>query len=265
MIGAVAGDVIGSQFERKPIKTKHFELFTDKCTFTDDSVMTIAVGAALLTGDLEHLAEKTIQSMRALGRCYPNAGYGARFYSWLQEKRPSPYRSWGNGAAMRVSACGYAARTLAEAELLAEIVTAVTHNHREGIRGAKATSAAVFMARSGYSRDEIKIYIDKKYYPLDFSLSRVRQDYRFDISCKGTVPYAIVSFLESDSYEDAVRNAISLGGDSDTLGAITGGIAEAFYGVPYGIREKAETYLDKRLKDMLHAFEYQYGPRPEEK
>ena len=263
MIGAVAGDIIGSRFEFNPIKSKEFELFTDNCTFTDDSVMTIAVGDALLTGDLERMAEHTIHSMRTLGRCYPNAGYGARFYCWLQEKRPSPYRSWGNGAAMRVSGCGYAGRTLAEAELLAEIVTEVTHNHPDGIKGAKATAAAVFMARTGYSREEIKIYIDRKYYPMDFSLNEVRPDYWFDISCKGTVPYAIASFLESDSYEDAIRNAISLGGDSDTLGAITGGIAEAFYGVPDNIREKAESYLDERLRDMLHAFEFQYGPRPE--
>ena len=258
MIGAIVGDIVGSRFEWHNIKTKKFELFTHRCSFTDDSVMTIAVADALMRadGNIDILPEYAVESMQRIGRPYPNCGYGGFFYNWLYSNNPLPYNSYGNGAAMRVSACGFAAKSLEEAKALSEAVTAVTHNHPEGIKGAEAVTAAIYLARSGYSVQEIKQHINDNYYPMDFSLDEIRDTYEFNVTCQNTVPQALKAFFESDSFEDAIRNAISIGGDSDTLAAITGGIAEAYYGVPQDIKEQALNYLDENLLEIVNSFYY---------
>jgi type I restriction enzyme M protein len=256
MLGAIIGDIVGSRFEFRNIKSKDFELLTDKCRFTDDSVMTLAIAAAILDskGNYNSLGEFAVLRMREFGSHYPNRGYGRMFMRWLFSENPEPYGSFGNGAAMRVSACGFAAKTLEETIMLSRKVTEITHNHPEGLRGAEAAAIAVFLAR-GRSKQEIRGHMDKYYYPLDFTLDSIRDEYGFDATCQGTVPQAIIAFLESEDFEDAIRNAVSLGGDSDTLAAITGGIAEAFYGIPASIRNKAVTYLDERLIEILNRFE----------
>ena len=263
MIGALVGDIVGSRFEWHNIKSKDFDLFTPDCFFTDDSVMSLAVAKAILeSGNApETLAVNAVKEMRRLGRAYPDAGYGGRFGVWLTEPDPKPYNSFGNGAAMRVSACGFAAKSLEEALALAHTVTAVTHDHPEGLKGGEATAAAVFLAASGKTREEIKAFVQSRYYPLDFTLDAIRPAYTFDESCQGTVPQALEAFFESTDFEDAIRLAVSLGGDSDTLAAITGGVAEAFYGVPATIREKAVTYLTKDLRAILDAFESAYNAK----
>jgi ADP-ribosylglycohydrolase len=257
MIGAIIGDIVGSRFEFHNNKSKEFELFTDKCFVTDDSVMTLAVAKAIMearkTGGsflrhLDDLREFAVKYMQEIGRKYPNCGYGKQFASWVFSKKPKPYNSFGNGAAMRVSPAGFAAGGRTEAIESASAVTKVTHNHKEGIKGAEATTVAIFMARSGASKAEIRERIHADYYPLDFRVDDIRDSYRFDETCQGTVPQAIEAFLESTSFEDAIRTAISLGGDSDTLAAITGGIAEAHYGVPEDIRARALEYLDDELR-----------------
>ena len=236
MLGAVIGDVVGSIYEHNNIKTKDFELFKPTCSFTDDTVMTIAVAKALLvtkekTAGMDELflKKELIKQMQKYGRQYPYAGYGEMFRSWLTLENPQPYNSFGNGSAMRVSPCGYIAVTLEEALELARISAEVTHNHPEGIKGAQATAAAIFLARCGKTKEEIKQYIEEYFYILDRTLDEIRPEYRFNGSCQGTVPQAIQAFLESTDFEDAIRNAVSLGGDSDTLAAITGGIAWAYY------------------------------------
>ena len=260
MIGAMIGDIVGSRFEWDNIKTKNFELFTSDCCFTDDSVMTLAVAQAILNseGDLEVLEREAAACMRTIGRKYPRAGYGARFGRWLMIDGLPPYNSFGNGSAMRVSPCGFAAKTLEEAIALADAVTKVTHNHPEGMKGAEATAAAIFLARGGASMQEIRDYIEQNYYKIDFTLDEIRPTYTFDVSCQGSVPQALEAFFESTSFEDAIRNAISIGGDSDTIAAITGGVAEAYYGVPEELREKAMKYLDDSQKEILHGFEVQF-------
>ncbi|MDO5022900.1 MAG: ADP-ribosylglycohydrolase family protein, partial [Eubacteriales bacterium] len=227
MLGAIIGDIIGSRFEWDNIKSKEFTLFTERCFPTDDSIMTLAVAAALLEkhekgGDLPKLA---IKYMQDFGRRYPHAGYGVNFTKWLKEENPKPYNSFGNGAAMRVSPCAMVAHSLEEALDLAEQVTAISHNHREGIKGAKALTTATYMAVSGRGIKEIKNAIEKDYYDIDFTLDEIRSDYSFDETCQGTVPQSLAAFFESTSYEDAIRNAISIGGDSDTVACITGAVA----------------------------------------
>ena len=261
MIGAIIGDIVGSRFEWDNIKTKEFDFFTPDCFFTDDSVMTLAVAQAILNcgGDLDALERETVACMRELGRRYPNAGYGGRFAMWLISINPKPYHSYGNGSAMRVSPCGFAAKTMEEAIALADAVTKVTHNHPEGMKGAEATAAAIFLARSGASMQEIRAHIEQNYYKIDFTLDEIRPTYTFDVSCQGSVPQALEAFFESTDFEDAIRNAISIGGDSDTIAAITGGIAEAYYGVPEHIREQALQYLDDRQKEILIAFEAKFS------
>ena len=263
MLGAIIGDIVGSRFEWHNNRNKDFEFLNQKCFFTDDSVMTLAIAKALLTcqEDLSDLSEKAVYWMQTIGRCYPNCGYGGHFGIWMFDDDPKPYGSYGNGAAMRVSACGFKAKTIEEAIMMARKVTEVTHNHKEGIKGAEATTVAIFMARSGASIDDIKDYINARYYKLDFKLDDIRFTYRFNETCQDTVPQAIEAFLESNSFEDAIRNAISIGGDSDTLAAITGGIAEAYYGIPADIRNKALTFLDKRLLNILLEFEKKYNDR----
>lgn len=197
--------------------------------------------------------------MQEIGRNYPDCGYGGHFRKWIFAKNPYPYNSWGNGAAMRVSACGFAGESLQEVIMLSRAVMEVSHNHPEGIKGAEATAVAVYLARTGNSIIEIRDYIDTHYYPMNFTLDGIRDTYRFDVSCQGSIPQAIMAFLESNSFEDAIRNAISIGGDSDTIAAICGGIAEAYYGIPAEIRKNALIFLDQRLLDILNAFESVYG------
>ena len=232
MIGAIIGDIIGSPYEFWPVRNKNFPLWSVNSSFTDDSVMTIAVGRALIRYRKERaeLTAALIEEMQALGKKYPYAGYGSGFRVWLDKEHPEPYNSYGNGSAMRVSACGYTARTMEEALALAAASAEVSHNHPEGIKGAQATAAAIFLARTGASKEEIGGYICDHFYVLDKTLDEIRPSYYFNETCQHTVPQAIIAFLESTSYEDAIRNAVSLGGDADTLGAITGGIAWAFYG-----------------------------------
>lgn len=257
MIGAIIGDIVGSRWEFHPIKTKVFPLFTSgRNRFTDDTVMTLAVAEALLTGQRGAvLAKTTTQLMQAAAQDYPHRGYGRSFRQWLKATHPRPYRSFGNGAAMRVSACAYAADTLEEVKRLAFTVTAITHNHHEGLKGAEATVVAIFMARQGASKDEIRAEIEKHYYPLGFTLSQIRPGYEFNETCQGSVPQGIRCFLEAKSFEDALRNAVSLGGDADTLAAIAGSIAEAYFGVPEQLRNTALTYLDEHQKALIDRFE----------
>lgn len=262
MIGAVIGDIVGSRFEFRSHKGKEFELFTDECRFTDDSVMTLAVAKALMdtakfilsadtcdpdVDNYQLLEIKAIQTMQEMGRQYPYCGFGGMFARWVFSDNPQPYHSFGNGAAMRISPVGFIAGTEGQVRQLSAAVTRVTHNHPEGIKGAEATAMAIFLARRGHTKEEIRKYIERHYYALDFTLDDIRDTYPFDVTCQGTVPQAVVAFLESTSFEDAIRNAISLGGDSDTLAAITGGMAEAYYGVPEALKEKALSYLDDEL------------------
>ena len=261
MLGAIIGDIVGSRFEWKNNKSKVFDLFTYRCSVTDDSIMSLAVAKSIIAchTDFSQLGNKAIECMQDVGRHYPDCGYGGHFHKWIFSKNPHPYNSWGNGAAMRVSACGFAGESIEEVIRLSRLVTEVSHNHPEGIKGAEATAVAIFLARTGSSIIEIRDFIDKHYYPMSFTLDSIRDDYKFDVSCQGSVPQAIMAFLESTSFEDAIRNAISIGGDSDTIAAICGGIAEAYYGIPTEIRKHALTFLDQRLLNILNEFESIYG------
>ena len=260
MLGAIIGDIVGSRFEWHNIKTKQFDFLTHSCFFTDDSVMSLAIAKAILDSkELTQLETNAVLCMQEIGRHYPNCGYGGSFYKWIFSSNPKPYNSYGNGAAMRISACGFAATSLEEAITMSKAVTEVTHNHPEGLKGAEATTVALYMARTGSSILEIRDYIDKHYYPMNFTLDGIRDNYQFNETCQNTVPQALMAFFESTSFEDAIRNAISIGGDSDTLAAITGGIAEAYYGIPEAIRKHALTFLDERLLGILNAFEARYG------
>ena len=260
MLGAIIGDIVGSIYEWNNHRSKEFTLLTYKNFFTDDSVMSLAVAKALLESkqDYSDLSNNVVKYMQEVGRNYPNCGYGGGFYNWMFSNNPKPYNSYGNGAAMRVSACGLVANSIEEAILLSKKVTEVTHNHPEGIKGAEATAVAIYLAKSGSNILEIRDYINKHYYPMNFKLDDIRDSYKFNETCQDTVPQAIEAFLESKNFEDAIRNAISIGGDSDTLAAITGGIAEAYYGIPTEIRKHALTYLDERLLAILVEFENIY-------
>lgn len=225
MLGAIAGDVIGSVYEGRPIKTTTFPLFDKDARFTDDTVLTVAVARSILRGT------DYLSSIKTVGRRYPNAGYGGTFIQWLFSDDSQPYNSWGNGSAMRVSPIGFAFDTVEDVLAEAEQSAAVTHNHPEGIKGAQATALAIFLARTGRDKPAIKREITTRFgYDLEPSLADIRPHYRFDVSCQGSVPQAIIAFLEANSVEEAIRNAISLGGDSDTQACLAGGIAEAFFG-----------------------------------
>lgn len=254
MIGAIAGDIIGSVYEARPIKTKDFPLFHPACTFTDDSVLTVAIADAILTG------ASYLHSVRTIAARYPLAGYGGSFMRWLQSERPVPYNSWGNGAAMRVSPVGFAFNTMEEVLEEAEKTAVISHNHPEGIKGAQAVALAVFFARSGMDKKQLRTEISSRFgYDLDRTTDTIRPTYSFDISCQGTVPEAVIAFLDSVSYEDAVRNAVSLGGDSDTLACITGGIAEAYYGdVPAAITAKVQQVLPGDLWERVEQFRHTF-------
>ena len=255
MIGAIVGDIVGSIYEFDNIKTKDFILFDKSCIFTDDTIMTIAVGEVLSqynrTQSAELLKKNLIANMHKYGALYHNAGFGGRFLDWLEAKNTKPYYSCGNGSAMRVSAVGWYAKTLTEAEELALITAEVTHNHPEGIKGAKAVAAAIFLAKVGVNKEAIKEYIESNYYDLNFTLDEIRLEYEFEETCQKSVPQALEAFFESTSFEDAIRNAISIGGDSDTVAAITGSIAEAYYGIDEDIRETALSFLDDYLLDQV--------------
>lgn len=260
MLGAVIGDIIGSRFEWDNYKGKDFELFTDKCRPTDDSVMSFAVAKALVESEANYsnLSEKAVKCMRQLGSKYPNAGYGGRFCQWLSSDTMGPYNSLGNGAAMRISPVGLVARSIDEVKSLSRIVTEVTHNHPEGIKGAEAVAVAIHMANTGRNKSDIKEYINNHYYIIDFTLDNIRDEYEFDVTCQGSVPQALEAFFESTDYEDAIRNAISIGGDSDTIAAISGGIAGAFYGIAEDIRAQALTFIDDELIGIWHDFDNKY-------
>lgn len=250
MLGAITGDVVGSVFERQNIKTTQFELLTSGSRFTDDTVLTIAVADAILH-DLDFA-----KALKKWGLKYPHAGYGQSFFNWLKSESMQPYNSWGNGSAMRVSPVGFAFddldKVLQEAEKSAE----VTHNHPEGIKGAKATAAAVFLARTGKSKEEIKEYIQQTFrYNLNRSTDEIRPTYEFDVSCQGSVPEAIISFLEGKKYESTIRLAISLGGDSDTIACIAGGIAEAYYKeIPDYLARDVKEILPQEMLEVLEKF-----------
>ena len=267
MLGAIIGDIAGSRFEWANHKSKEFDLLTYKCSPTDDSIMTLALARAILESkpDYSDLSEKAVQCMQAVGRKYPDCGFGGHFYQWVFSDDPQPYYSYGNGAAMRVSPAGFAATNIEEAKLIARKITEVTHNHPEGLKAAEAVAVAIFMARKGSSMLEIRDVITSDYYPLGFTLDEIRPVYKFDVSCQGSVPQAFEAFFESTGFEDAIRNAISIGGDSDTIAAICGGVAEAYYGIPSSLRKHALTFLDKDLLQILVDFENKFPPTMEKK
>ena len=255
MLGAIAGDVIGSVFERFPTKSTDFPLFSHDSTFTDDTVLTVAVAWSILN--------KTdyTRSLKMFGRKYPHAGYGGFFYRWMFSPDCEPYNSWGNGSAMRVSAIGFAFSTLEDVLNEAEKSAEITHNHPEGIKGAQAMALAIYLARMGKDKVTIKKEISNRFgYDLDRTVNEIRKTYRFDVSCQGSVPEAIISFLESEDFEDAIRRAISLGGDSDTLACMAGGIAQAYYKtVPPEIVSNVRKRLPEEFLSIIDEFNKKYG------
>ncbi len=264
MIGAILGDMIGSPYEFDTGgKTKDFPLFSEKSRFTDDSVMTVAVAEALLDfkdGAAADLDTALVDSMRKWGCKYPNAGYGARFSRWLRTDPPAPYNSFGNGSAMRVSAAGWLYDTLDETRAVARATAAVTHNHPEGIKGAEATASAVYLARTGSSKDEIKAYIVREFgYDLSRTVDEIRPTYHHVESCQQSVPEAITAFLEGEDFEDVIRTAVSLGGDTDTIACIAGSIAEAFYGVPAALEAACRARVPQEFCDVIARFDEARG------
>lgn len=260
MLGAILGDIVGSpyEFDQFNIKTKEFPLFSAKSKITDDSIMTLAVAEALMNGmgDREKTRKELVRSMQSLGRQYPDAGYGGRFIDWLYQTHPEPYYSYGNGAAMRVSPVAWLYHTLPEVLDYAAITAEVTHNHPEGIKGAQSTAAAIFLARTGASKQAIRDDIMSRFgYALDRSCDEIRPTYHHVESCQETVPEAITAFLEGESFEDVLRTAVSLGGDSDTLTAIAGSIAEAYYGIPESLQQEAIQRLDAPLYRIFTAYQ----------
>lgn len=258
MYGAIVGDIVGSIYEFDNLRQKDFPLFGDGCDFTDDTVMTIAVEKWLCSEtSIDALDEKRlVEIMQDFGRRYPDRGYGGHFAIWLSEDEPQPYNSWGNGSAMRASGAGWRCNSMTDTRRVAKMTAEVTHNHPEGIKGAEATAAAIFLARNGKCKADIKQYIETEFgYDLNFTCDEIRPTYQFNETCQDTVPQAIVAFLESTDFEDAIRNAISVGGDSDTLACITGGIAEAFYGaVPEDILRQVKAILTKELDDIVESY-----------
>lgn len=250
LLGGIAGDIIGSIYEFNPVRFKDFELFKSNSTYTDDTVMTIANAEWLLSKGV------LMDIMRKYGHKYPGAGYGGMFYDWLKSRCPKPYNSFGNGSAMRVSPVGWAFDTLEETLEAAKQSAEITHNHPEGIKGAQATAACIFMARTGKSKQEIKEYVETKFgYDLSRTCNEIRPTYQFNESCQGTVPESIIAFLESTDFESAIRLTVSLGGDADTMGAITGAIAEAYYNViPEHIKNEVLKRLPEEFINVLGEF-----------
>ena len=261
MYGAILGDIVGSpyEFDCNNYTAKDFPLFSKRSEFTDDTVMTLAVAKALREtrgADDETIKAALVREMQRLGRTYPDRGYGARFGGWLYAKDPKPYNSYGNGSAMRVSAAAELAETMEEALRLARLSAEVTHDHPEGVKGAQATAAAIFLARTGRGKAEIRAQIEREFgYDLSRTCDEIRPEYHHVESCQETVPEAITAFLESVDFEDALRTAVSLGGDSDTLAAITGSIAEGFYGVPEAMKERCRRALAPELLALLLEWE----------
>lgn len=257
MMGAIAGDIIGSVYEWNNIKTKDFPLFSRHCFFTDDTVLTVALADSILTG------EPYEANLKKFFRWYPNCGYGGRFSAWAMSSQTEPYNSWGNGAAMRISPVGFAFDTLESVLKKVKEFTEITHNHPEGIKGGRAAAAAIFLARTGSSKEDIKVYIETTFgYDLSKHVDEIRPSYYFDESSQGTVPQAIRAFIDSVDFEDAIRTAVSLGGDTDTLACITGGIAQAFYGgVPENIKQRVYSILDERLGRITDQFMRTYCTR----
>lgn len=257
MIGAFIGDIAGSLYEFNNTSSENFDIITDDCFFTDDTVLTFAVAKALLEGKRDETKTKQLMAkyIYKFGHKYPDAGYGGRFIEWLSQKNPGPdhpYNSLGNGSAMRVSPAGWFSHSLSETEKFAEISAAVTHSHPEGLTGAKAVAAAIFLAREGRDKSYIKKYISMKYgYDFSKTYSEYKKDFRFDVTCRGTVPVALEIFFEFDSFEEILRKTIALGGDSDTLAAISCSIAEAMYPVPEEIEKRALSKLDGNFLSIL--------------
>ena len=260
MIGAILGDIIGSVYEfDRGNKTKEFPLFSRGCTYTDDSVMTIAVAEALIEAgehpDAETIHEAVIRAMKKWGRKYPDAGYGGGFRLWLRSENSSPYGSYGNGSAMRTSSVGWLYETLAETRAAAKAAAEVTHNHPEGIKGAEATASAIWLARTGHTKQEIRDYITAEFgYDLSRTCDEIRPGYHHVESCQETVPEAITAFLEGIDFEDVIRTAVSLGGDCDTLTCIAGSIAEAYYGVPEDLVKECRKRITPEMAEVLDAF-----------
>lgn len=267
MYGAILGDMIGAPYEfDRGNKTKDFEMFNDRVSFTDDSVMTIAVADALMRisndADDDDVKTAVIQSMQKWGKKYPRAGYGQRFFFWLGKKNPQPYGSWGNGSAMRVSSVGWLYNSLEETRRYARLTAEVTHNHPEGIKGAEAVAAAIFMARNGASKEEIKKYIIQEFdYDLSRTCDEIRPGYHHIESCQETVPEALTAFMEGADFEDVVRTAVSLGGDCDTLTCIAASIAEAFYGLPDNMKDECRKRLPKDMLGILDRFDERRSDR----
>ncbi len=258
MIGAIIGDVVGSRFEFHNFLSKEFDFLSPTCCFTDDSVMTCAVAQALMDSkeDFSDLQEKTVAAMQRIGRQFPNCGYGARFIHWMFSDNPEPYNSYGNGSAMRISPVGFVARDVEEAKKLAAAVTSVSHNHPEGMKGAEATAVAIVLARQGRSKEEIRSMMES-YYDLSTTVAEYRLHWNGHGReiCQISLPQALACFFEGESYEDVIRNCISIGGDSDTLGAIAGGIAEAYYGIPDSISDQVWDYLPPVLAKVCKDFD----------
>lgn len=260
MYGAILGDMIGSPYEfDMGKKTKDFPLFSKRSCFTDDSVMTIAVADAFLdahpSADIEWIRNRLIRGMQRYGKLFPHAGYGGMFRHWLKSKDPKPYGSYGNGSAMRVSSVAWLYDDLETVRRMATLSAEVTHNHPEGIKGAEATASAIYLARTGSSKAEIRAYIEEQFgYDFSRTCDEIRPGYHHVESCQETVPEAITSFLEGESFEDVIRIAVSLGGDCDTLTCIAGAIAEGFYGVPEEMKQECRNRLDEKLQVVLDRY-----------
>lgn len=256
MLGAIIGDIVGSVYEFANIKSTEFPLFGKWAAVTDDSIMTVAVAEALLK------EEDYVTAFKYWGEQYPSpmGGYGSRFQQWLVHEGGEPYNSYGNGSAMRVAPCGYAFNTLEEVMAAAQRSAEVTHSHPEGIKGAQAVAAVIFWARSGVSKEEIRQFVESTFgYDLNRTVDAIRPNYTFDVSCQGTVPEAIIAFLEGESFEHTLRLAVSLGGDSDTLAAIAGSMAEPFWGIPTEIAEKGLRYIPADLREVVDLFRVRYA------
>lgn len=254
MLGAIAGDVIGSVYENRKIKTVDFPLFNKLSCFTDDTVLTVAIANSILN-QIDYA-----MSLKIYGRKYPDVGYGGAFYKWIFDKESKPYNSWGNGSAMRVSPIGFAYSSIEDVLFEAGKSASVSHNHPEGIKGAQATALAVFLCRNGKPKDYIRKEISERFdYNLDRTIDDIRPNYKFDVSCQGSVPEAIIAFLDSYDYEDSIRKAISLGGDSDTLACIAGGISQAYYkNIPAIISEETRKRLPDEFLETIDDFNKKY-------
>ena len=264
MLGAIIGDVVGSRYEFRSSGGKDFEFFHPKCRVTDDSVLSVAIAKAVMEfaenpRSYEQLSALAVKYMQEFANAFPRAGYGSMFRDWMESDNPQPYNSFGNGSAMRVSAVAWFGKNIKEVVALSRAVTEVTHNHPEGIKGAEAVAVAIFLARKGKSKRKIRKYISKHYYPLDFTLESLHGYYQFNETCQKSVPQAITAFLESNSYEDAIRNAVALDGDSDTLAAIAGSIAEAYYGIPEELKQQALPYIPEALMEVMQEFEMKFN------